>query len=85
MTRFRNNLSYLIERQSDLEVTIGDYASYPVIGSGTTYLKLESSMSLQLSDVLHVPGIKKEFRISLCIRCKGYERAFAKRKSTCLA
>lgn len=33
MTGFKNNLSNLIERQSDLEVTIGDDASYPVIGT----------------------------------------------------
>lgn len=80
ITGFRSNLSNLIERSTNLEVTIGDDASYPVRGSSIAHLKLESGMSLQLSDVLYVPGIKRNLVSVSALEDKGYEVAFSKGK-----
>ena len=56
MTRYKENISELVEKDSHLCVVLGDDANYIVRGFGATSLQLESKDMLHLSDVLYVPG-----------------------------
>lgn len=69
-----------MERDSSEQVSIGDDASYSVKGIGTSTLHLDSSISLQLCDVLYVPGIKRNLVSISALEDKGYQVAFCKGK-----
>lgn len=79
-TGFREHLSNLVERDSSVQIIIGDDACYFVKGVGTSTLHLDSSISLQLSDVLFVPGIKRNLVSISASEDKGYQVAFSKCK-----
>jgi hypothetical protein len=59
MTGYRNSLKSLTEKNSSLQVELGDNARYAVKGVGTTSFQLESGNSLNMNDVLFVPGLRK--------------------------
>jgi hypothetical protein len=56
MTGFRDHLTNLVEKETNLHVVLGDDARYNVKGVGTSTFQLDSDMHLQLSEVLYVPG-----------------------------
>lgn len=66
-----------MEKESNFEVIIGDDALYSVKGFGATSLNLESGISLHLSDVLSVPGIKRNLVSISALEDKGYQIAFS--------
>lgn len=55
MTGYKENLTDLVEKESHLRVVLGDDVRYILKASGDTYLQLDSSDTLHLSDVLFVP------------------------------
>jgi hypothetical protein len=59
MTCYRDSLRDLTEKDSTLQVELGDNAKYVVKAVGTTSFQLESGDSLHMRDVLFVPGLKK--------------------------
>lgn len=61
-------------------MVIGDDARYLVKGSGTTSLKLDSGISLQLCDILFVPSIKRNLISISALKDKGLQIAFSEGK-----
>ena len=59
MTGYRDSLRDLTEKDSALQVELGDNAKYAVKGVGTTSFQLEAGNSLHMNDVLFVPGLRK--------------------------
>lgn len=74
--RFREHLDNLVEETSNEKVTIGDDSSYSVKGVGTSTLQLNSGISIQLTDVLFVPRIKRNLVSISALEDKGYRIAF---------
>ena len=77
MTGYKENLSEVVEKDSHLRVVLGDDANYIVKGSGATSLQLETNDTLHLSDVLYVPGMKRNLVSILALEDKGYKVAFS--------
>ena len=59
LTGYKEALSDLIEKDTNLEIILGDNATYPVKGTGTVTLHLSQGQVLRLQDVLYVPHLKK--------------------------
>jgi hypothetical protein len=59
MTGYREHLTDLVEKESCLHVVLGDDASYTVKRVGSTSLQLDFGTPLHLSDVLFVPGMRR--------------------------
>jgi hypothetical protein len=66
----------LLEENSGLQVELGDNAKYAVKGVGTTSFQLESRKPLRMSDVLYVPGLKKNLLSISAMEDRGYAVAF---------
>jgi hypothetical protein len=77
MTRYREHLIYLVEKESCLHVVLGDDARYTMKGVGSTYLQLDSGTPLHLSDVLFVPGMRRNLVSILSLENKGYKVSFS--------
>lgn len=60
------------EGHSTEEVTIGDNSTYPVKGIGTYSIQLRTGVTLQLKDVLFVPGIKRNLVSISGLADQGY-------------
>ena len=73
MLGYKENLSEVVEKDSHLRVVLGDDANYTVKGSGATSLQLESNDTLHLSDVLYVPGMKRNLVSISALEDKGYK------------
>ena len=58
---------------------LGDNGTYAIEGIGSTSLKLESSWTLHLEEVLLVPGLKKNLLSVGVLEDKGYTVAFLPR------
>ena len=80
LTRYKENLSEVVEKDSHLRVVVGDDANYTVKGSGATSLQLETNDTPHLSDVLYVPGMKRNIVSISALEDKGYKVAFSDRK-----
>ena len=59
LTCYKEALSDLIKKDINLEIILGDNATYPVKGTGTVTLHLSQGQVLRLQDVLYVPDLKK--------------------------
>lgn len=79
ITGFKEHLDSLIVNSNE-EVTIGDDSSYPVKGIGTCTINLNSGISLQLTNVLYVPGIKRNLVSISALEDKGYRITFMEGK-----
>ena len=77
MTGYKENLSKIVEKESRLSVVLGDDANYTVRGFVATSLQLESKDMLHLSDVLYVPGMKRNLVSISALEDKGYKVAFS--------
>jgi len=58
-TRYKEALSNLIEEETNLEVFLGDDATYLVKGVGNVTLQLNQGNTIHLQEVLYVPDLKK--------------------------
>ena len=77
MTRYKESISEVVEKDSHLRVVLGDDANYTVKGFGATSLQLETNDTLHLSDVLYVPGMKRNLVCITALEDKGYKVAFS--------
>jgi hypothetical protein len=73
ITRYREHLTKLVEKDYQLHVLLGDDARYVVKGTGTTSLQLDSGIPLHLSDVLFVPGMRRNLVSISSLEEKGYK------------
>ena len=76
MTGYRDHLTYLLEKESSLHVVLGDNGRYNVKGVGTYTFQLDSDIPLQLSEVLYVPGMKRNLVYVSSLEDKGYKVTF---------
>jgi hypothetical protein len=80
MTEYREHHTDLVEKESRLHVVLGDNVRYTVKGVGSSSFQLDSDISLQLSEVLYVPGMKRN-RVSVsALEDKGYKVSFSEGK-----
>jgi hypothetical protein len=79
MTRYRDNLTDLVEKETNLHV-LGDNAKYNVKGVGTSTFQLDSDIPLQLNEVLYVPGMKRNLVSIFALEDKGYKVTFSEGK-----
>ena len=59
MTGYRSALTNLTEKKSSIEVELGDDATYSIQGIRSTSFQLDFGTTLQITEILYVPGIKK--------------------------
>jgi hypothetical protein len=83
MIGFRNHLTNLVEKETNLHVVLGDDARYNVKGVGTSTFQLDSDMQLQLSEVCTWDEEEPCLHFFLRrLRLQGY---LLGRKSSCVA
>jgi hypothetical protein len=80
MTGYREHLTDLVEKESRLHVVLGDNARYTVKGVGSSSFQLDSDIPLQLSEVLYVPGMKRNLVSVSALEDKGYKVTFSEGK-----
>jgi hypothetical protein len=80
MTGYRDHLTNLVEKESSLHVILGDNARNNVKGVGTSTFQLDSDIPLQLSEVLYVPGMKRNLVFVSALKDKGYKVTFSEGK-----
>ena len=76
MTGYRKSLTDLEEKGSSLQVELGDNSKYAVKGVGKTSFQLETGDQLHMSNVLYVPGLKKNLLSISSLEDKGYRVTF---------
>ena len=76
ITGFKEALSDMVEKYTNLEIILGDNATYLVKGTGTVTLHLSQGQVLCLQDVLYVPNLKKNLVSILAMEDKGFNVAF---------
>jgi hypothetical protein len=76
MTGDHVNLSSMREKRISHRVELGDNNSYAVKGIGKASIELESGNNVHLSNVLYVPGLKKNLVSISCLEDKGDIIAF---------
>jgi hypothetical protein len=80
MTGYREHLTDLVENESHMHVVLSDTVKYTVKGVGTSSFQLYCDRPLQLSEVLYVPGMKRN-RVSVsALEDKGYKVTFSEGK-----
>jgi hypothetical protein len=80
MIGYREHLTDLVEKESRLHVVLGDNVKYTVKGVGTSTFQLDSDIPLQLSEVLYVPGMKRNLVSVSSLEDKGYKITFSEGK-----
>ena len=76
MTRKKQTLSRLEEKNSAQKVLLGDDYQYPIKGIGESIYKLGSGTSMKMKEVLYVLGLKKNLLSILKLDKKGYRVSF---------
>ena len=66
----------LSEHESPHKVKLGDDYQYPIKGSGESSYKLNSGKSMNMKDVLFVPGLKKNLLSISALDAKGIRVSF---------
>jgi hypothetical protein len=80
MIGYREHLTYLVEKESCLHVVLGDNSRYIVKGVGTYTFQLDFDIPLQSSEVLYVPGMKRNLVFVSSLEDKGYKVTFSEGK-----
>ena len=75
-TGYKEALSDLIEKDTNLEIILGDNATYPVKGVGNVTLQLNQGNIVHLQEVLYVPDLKKNLVSISAMEDKGFKVAF---------
>eukprot|EP00253_Pinus_taeda_P009654 PITA_09654 len=76
MTRERGNISSMMEKRMAQRVELGYNHSYVVKGVGKASIEMESGNNVHLSNVLYIPGLKKNLVPISCLEDKGDRVAF---------
>jgi len=66
----------LIEKKRNLEIILGDNATYPVKGIGIVTPHLNQGQTIHLQEVLYVPDLKKNMVSIFKMEDKGFKVAF---------
>jgi hypothetical protein len=80
MTGYKEHIIDLVEKDSRLHVVLGDNARYIVKGVRTSTFQLDSDIPLQLSEVLYVLGMKRNFVFVSSLEDKSYKVTFSEGK-----
>jgi len=75
-TGYKEALSNLTEKETNLEIILGDDATYPVKGVGNVTLQLNQGNTIHLQEVLYVPDLKKNLVSISAMKDKGFKVAF---------
>jgi hypothetical protein len=76
MTGDHKNLSRMMEKETPHKVELGDNNSYAIKGIGQATIKMESSNSIHLSNVIYILSLKKNILYISCLEEKGDRLAF---------
>jgi hypothetical protein len=76
MTGFRNSLSKLTEKDSSLQVVLGEDSKHAIKGVKEASLQLDSGNPLPIKDILFVQGLKKNLLSISASEDKGFRIAF---------
>lgn len=76
-TGYKEVLHNLIEKETILEIVLGDDMKYPIKGVGNVSLKLNQGNTIHLQDVLYVPDLKKNLVSISVMEDKGYKVTFS--------
>jgi hypothetical protein len=76
MTGVREYFSELSESGTDIEVVLGDDRVVRAVGVGTVTFQRESKPPLKVSEVLYVPGMRKNLISVSALEDRGYEVLF---------
>eukprot|EP00253_Pinus_taeda_P001578 PITA_01578 len=79
-TGYKEALSNLVEKETNLEIVLGDNSKYPVKGRESFALQLNKGNTIYLQEVLYVPDLKKNLVSILTMEDKGYKVAFSDEK-----
>ena len=79
MIGYRDHPTDLVEKETNLHV-LGDNAKYNVKRVGISTFQLDSDIPLQLSEVLYVPGMKRNLVSVSALEDKGYKVTFSEGK-----
>jgi hypothetical protein len=80
MIRYRDHLTDLVEKKTNLHVVLGDNVRYNVKGVGTSTFQLDCDIPLQLSEVLYVPRMKRNLVSISSLEDNGYKVTFSEGK-----
>ena len=80
MTSDKNLFSALEEKDLKMRIEMGDDGRYSVSGVGTVAFQREHGAPLTLTDVMYVPGLKKNLVSVAMLEDKGYDVVFSKGK-----
>eukprot|EP00253_Pinus_taeda_P007998 PITA_07998 len=72
-TGYKEVLHNLVEKETNLEIILGDDMKYLVKGVGNVSLKLNQGNTIHLQDVLYVPDLKKNLVSISEMEDKGYK------------
>eukprot|EP00253_Pinus_taeda_P015808 PITA_15808 len=75
-TGYKEALSNLIEKETNLEIVLGDNTKYSVKGVGNVTLQLIQGNTIHLQEVLYVLDLKKNLVSVLAMEDKGYKVTF---------
>eukprot|EP00253_Pinus_taeda_P024331 PITA_24331 len=75
-TGYKEVLHNLVEKETNLEIVLGDDMKYPVKGVGNVSLELNQGNTIHLQDVLYVPDLKKNLVSISAMEDKGYKVTF---------
>eukprot|EP00253_Pinus_taeda_P001788 PITA_01788 len=81
MTGDKNLFSALEEKDLKMHIEMGDDGRYSVSGVGTVAFKRKHGAPLTLTDVMYVPGLKKNLVSVTILEDKGYDVVFSKGKA----
>ena len=76
ITGFRSSLTKLTEKNSSLQVELGDDSRHAVRGVGEASYQLDSGNYISIKDVLFVQGLKKNLLSISALEDKGFRVAF---------
>jgi hypothetical protein len=80
MTGYRDHLTDIVEKETNLHVVLGENARYNVKGVVTSTFQLDYDIPLQLSEVLYVHGMKRNLVSISALEDKGYKVTFSEKK-----
>ena len=75
-TRYNKALSNLIERDTNLEIIVGDNATYRMKGVGNVTLQLNKGNTSHLQELLYVLDLKKNLVSISAMEDKGFKVEF---------
>jgi hypothetical protein len=81
MTRYSCALTDLTEQKSSIEVEMGDETTYSIRGIRSTSFRLDSGTNMKITEILYVPGIKKNLLSVSALEDKGFWVTFMEGKA----